>query len=269
MLPGRADALPVDPRPPRPRRPRPVEPAGRGHRRGRHPGRAHPADRRRAAVLGRSSPATGSPRAARRRRPRPDDDAETIATTVGRPRPGFELRIVDGERRRRRRRASRARSCCGAAASCRTTSTIRRRPPQALSRRRVAAHRRPRRRRRRRVPADRRPVEGHVHRRRLQRLPGRDRERPAAPPRRPAGGGDRRPRRAPRRGRHGLRRARARRDGHRPTEIIEWSRDADGQLQGARGPSRSSTSCPLNATGKVEKDVLRDRVASAAPASTS
>ena len=28
----------------------------------------------------------------------PDDDPETIATTVGRPRPGFELRIVDGKR---------------------------------------------------------------------------------------------------------------------------------------------------------------------------
>ncbi|MFN2539488.1 MAG: FadD3 family acyl-CoA ligase [Mycobacteriales bacterium] len=27
----------------------------------------------------------------------PDDDATTIATTVGRPRPGFELRIVDGD----------------------------------------------------------------------------------------------------------------------------------------------------------------------------
>ena len=27
----------------------------------------------------------------------PDDDVETIATTVGRPRPGFELRIVDGD----------------------------------------------------------------------------------------------------------------------------------------------------------------------------
>jgi acyl-CoA synthetase (AMP-forming)/AMP-acid ligase II len=27
----------------------------------------------------------------------PDDDVETIATTVGRPRPGFELRIVDAE----------------------------------------------------------------------------------------------------------------------------------------------------------------------------
>ena len=27
----------------------------------------------------------------------PGDDVETIATTVGRPRPGFELRIVDGQ----------------------------------------------------------------------------------------------------------------------------------------------------------------------------
>ena len=27
----------------------------------------------------------------------PDDDVETIATTVGRPRPGFELRLVDGD----------------------------------------------------------------------------------------------------------------------------------------------------------------------------
>jgi len=29
----------------------------------------------------------------------PDDDVETIATTVGRPRPSFELRIVDGDQR--------------------------------------------------------------------------------------------------------------------------------------------------------------------------
>lgn len=28
----------------------------------------------------------------------PDDDPETVATTVGRPRPGFEVRIVDGDR---------------------------------------------------------------------------------------------------------------------------------------------------------------------------
>ena len=37
----------------------------------------------------------------------PDDDAETIATTVGRPRPGFELRIVDGSGKRRGRRGDR------------------------------------------------------------------------------------------------------------------------------------------------------------------
>ena len=47
-------------------------------------------------------------------------------------------------------------------------------------RRRLAAHRRPRHARRARLPAHRRPQEGHVHRRRLQRLPGRDREPPAA-----------------------------------------------------------------------------------------
>ncbi len=35
----------------------------------------------------------------------PGDDVETIATTVGRPRPGFELRIVGDGRRRGGRRA--------------------------------------------------------------------------------------------------------------------------------------------------------------------
>ena len=59
VLPGPADAVPGDPRPSRPRPPRPVEPAGGGDRRGRHPGRADPPDRRGAAVLRRSSPATG------------------------------------------------------------------------------------------------------------------------------------------------------------------------------------------------------------------
>ena len=45
---------------------------------------------------------------------RPDDDFEHIATTVGVPWPGFEVRIVDRGRRRRRRPASRARSWCAA-----------------------------------------------------------------------------------------------------------------------------------------------------------
>ena len=45
----------------------------------------------------------------------PGDDVETIATTVGRPRPGFELRIV-GATTATWRRASPVRWCCGAAA---------------------------------------------------------------------------------------------------------------------------------------------------------
>ena len=46
-----ADALPVHPRPPRPGGSRPLDLAGRRHRRRRHPGRADPAGRRRAALL--------------------------------------------------------------------------------------------------------------------------------------------------------------------------------------------------------------------------
>ena len=59
----------------------------------------------------------------------PGDDVETIATTVGRPRPGFELRIVD-DTGHDLPGASPARSCYAAAASCPTISTILRRPPR-------------------------------------------------------------------------------------------------------------------------------------------
>ena len=52
------------------------------------------------------------------------------------------------------------------------------------------------------------PQEGHVHRRRLQRLPSRDREPPQPPSCGGPGGGDRRARRADGRGGHGVRRAR-------------------------------------------------------------
>ena len=45
---------------------------------------------------------------------KPDDDFEHIATTVGVPWPGFEVRTVDDTRRRRRDRTSRARSSCAA-----------------------------------------------------------------------------------------------------------------------------------------------------------
>ena len=91
----RPDAVPVDPRPPRPRPLRPVQPAGgtssaRPTSRSSSSGASSPSCRSRC-----SSRATGSPRAALPAATAPDDDPETIATTVGRPRPGFELRIVD------------------------------------------------------------------------------------------------------------------------------------------------------------------------------
>ncbi len=181
----------------------------------------------------------------------PDDDVETIATTVGRPRPGFELRIVDGEggdvAAGRAGRDPAARRQHHVALPRRSRGDRR-----GAVRRRVAAHRRPRRDRRRRLPAHRRSVEGHVHRRRVQRLPGRDRERAAAPPRRPAGRGDRHPRRAPGRGRHGLRRRCARASTSAAAEIIGG---AASRWPTTRCPawSRSSTSCPLNATGKVDE----------------
>ena len=89
-----AHALPVDPGPPRPRSLRPVQPARRGNRRGRHPRRAHPARSRRAALLDHHLRLRAH-RGGHGDRHRAEDDSEAIATTVGRPRPGFEIRIVD------------------------------------------------------------------------------------------------------------------------------------------------------------------------------
>ncbi len=109
-------------------------------------------------------------------------------------------------------------------------------------RRRLAAHRRPRHVRRRRLPAHRRAHQGHVHRRRVQRVPGRDREPAAAPPAHRAGRGDRRARRAPRRGRHGVRRARRRRRrSSRPRSSS--GRAARWRTSRCRGSSSSSTRC--------------------------
>ncbi len=127
----------------------------------------------------------------------PGDDTETIATTVGRPRPGFEVRIVDGD---------------DADVPAGEPGEILLRGESVMvgylddpeaTRRALSADGWLRTgdigtARRGRLPADRRPLQGHVHRRGVQRLPRRDRERAAAPPRRRAGGGHRGPRRAPR-----------------------------------------------------------------------
>ncbi len=241
------------------RAPRPAD-ALPGHPRPSRPGRTSICPRLRVAVTGAADIPVELVR-------RIDDELpfSTVITGYGLTEAGTAVVDVSRGRRRdhrhhgrpaparlraphRRRRCgtwppgSPVRWCSAAAASWPATSTIPRPPRQALSAGRVVAHRRHRRGRRCRLPAHRRAGQGHVHRGRLQRLSRRDREPPAAPPRHQAGGGDRNPRRAPRRGRDGLR-------GDGSGEVSGAGRSSSGA--GPRWPTtrcrgwwRSSTSCP-------------------------
>ena len=202
---------------------RPLQSAGGGDRCRRHPRRAHPSHGRRVTVL--------------------DDHHRVWAHRGGNGRghgPGRRRRDHRHHRRaapsrfrdpHRRRRCgstcppeSRARWCCAGAASWSATSTTPSRPRQCALRRRLVAHRRHRPDRPGRVSSHCRPGQGHVHRGRLQRLSGRDRECSAAPSGHFAGGGDRRRRRPPRRGRHGIRRHERHRGSPAP-DIIGWCRE--------------------------------------------
>ena len=114
---------------------------------------------------------------------RHDDTAETISTTSGRAIPGVEVLVVDDDG------AEVPRGEPGEVV-VRGYNVMREyfEDPGADRRgdrrRRLAAHRRHRDDGRARLPRDHRPQEGHVHHRRLQRLPGRDRAAAAPPPRR-------------------------------------------------------------------------------------
>ena len=113
--PGAPTIYQAHPRPSRPRRARPLDPARRGDRRGRHPGRADPPGPRRSCRSRPSSPATGSPRAAPPARRSEADDAEADRHH----RRAARARVRGAHRRRASatsRRARRARSCCAAAA---------------------------------------------------------------------------------------------------------------------------------------------------------
>ena len=168
-----------------------------------------------------------------------------------------------------------------------------------VHRRRLRAHRRPRLGRRPGPPAPRRPQQGDVRPRRVQRVPGRGRGGAVRPPGRrrgrdraaprPGDGRDRRRRRrAPRPGRDpptldGLRGLRARRsspayklpEALRRRRVAAADRRGEGRPQGARrarraGDRRTSASRPDRASGKVaarmeldftdEQDELRDAV---------
>ena len=111
----------------------------------------------------------------------------------------------------------------------------------------------------RRLPQDHRPQEGHVHRRRVQRLPGRDRVAAGRAPRHRAGVGRRRARRADGRGRRTPSSCSTPAPRADADEIIAWARGPHGQLQGARPRVEVVDALPLNACGKVLKFELRDR----------
>ena len=110
VLPGAPTLYQAHPRPSRPRRLRPVQPAGGRDRRRRHPGRAHPpgrttSSRSRVVVTGYGLTEGGHGA----RPPRPSDDAETIATTVGRAPSGLRA----AHRRRREATDVRGRASAG------------------------------------------------------------------------------------------------------------------------------------------------------------
>ena len=128
------------------------------------------------------------------------------------------------------------------------------------SSRRMAAHRRHRLRRRRRQPAHHRPQEGHVHRRRVQRLPGRDREHDA-----------RRTRTSPRwpswaSPTSGWARSAWPSSSPGPGTASTPTRSSTGAgsawpTSRCRGTSRWCAEFPVNPSGKVMKFMLRDQAA--------
>ena len=225
-----AHALPVHPRPPGPGRPRPRDLARRRHRCGRHPGRADPAGRCRTALL------QGGHRL------RADRGRDGV-WHLGRRRRGggghhggaSSSRVRGAHRRRGWARGRARRGRRGPPARREHHAGLPRRPRrdgQGAHGGGLAAHGRPRVARRGGSAAHRGPGQGHVHRGRLQRLSGGDRERPPPTPGHRAGRGDRRPRPTPGRGGDGLRRAvgAGLGRGHHRLEPR-----ADGQLQGAPG----------------------------------
>ena len=101
-------------------------------------------------------------------------------------------------------------------------------------------------------------LEGHAHRRRVQRVPGRGRERPAGPRRDRSGRGHRRARRAHGGGRR-WRTSFPPRDGRSiPTRSSAGPASASPTTR-CRGTWSRVAELPINATGKVLKDELRAR----------
>ena len=260
---GSAHALPVAPRLRRPLRARPLQPAGGRDRRGGHPGRAGAPGREELpfslVVTGYGLTEAGTATATS-----PQDDAETVATTVGRPRPGFELRVVDGKDREVSAGEPGEILLRGPSVMSHylddPTATAEALAPGGWLRTGDLGV----------VDATGAcgswEVQGHVHRRRVQRVPGRDRELPPAARRRGqvavVGVPDGRlgevgvafvvPRRAP---------------PSTAAELIEWSRAHMANYKAPRAVEFVGA-LPINATGKVHKAELREEAARLRPGAT-
>ena len=117
------------------------------------------------------------------------DAAPVIASTSGRAIPGTEVRVVDAAAPGRRPGEVLVRGFNVMRGYFEDAESHGRGPHRG----RLAAHGRRRRPGRRGQPPDHRPHQGHVHRRRLQRLPGRDRATARPAPGRGRRRGDRRP----------------------------------------------------------------------------
>ena len=201
---------------------------------------------------------------------RPEDNAETIATTSGRAIPDTEMQVVDDKGREVPRGEPGEIVVRGYHVMSGYFDD-----PEADRRgrrsERMAAHRRHRHDGRTGLHPHHRPQEGHVHRRRFQRLSRRDRERHPRPPAGRPGGRGRPPRRAHGRGRHGLRRSPTR--GGADTWIVDrlvprsaWrtTRCPDGSTSSTRCRSTpaarsSSTSCATAAATAPKAPVSTKR----------
>ena len=186
-----------------------------------------------------------------------DDDVETIATTVGRPRPGFEVRIVDGDdagragrgarrdppprrqrdgRLPRRSRGDRSAPCRPTAGCARATSGSSTRPAACAS------------------SAAPRTCSSWAA---STPIPPRSRTSSCGTPtsRRPPSSGSR----TTRLGEVGMAFVVPRSAGTSSAAIIDWCRDQMANYKVPRAVELVDE-LPINATGKVVKDLLRERV---------
>ena len=171
----------------------------------------------------------------------PDDSLHHRTATVGRAHPHVEIRIADPTTGETLPRGATGEFCTRGYSVMQGYWNDPERTADAIDAERLDAHRRPRRDGRRRLRQHRRADQGHGDPRRRERLPARDRGVPLHPSRRRGRPGDRRARRALRRGADGVGQRAARRRPSTQTRCASSAR-AGSPTSRCRATSSSSTS---------------------------